>query len=44
MAGINGDKNGSLVTSDLLYGLKEGKGGNGCGMRCDFWGKASMAG
>jgi hypothetical protein len=29
MAGINGDKNGSLVTSDLLCGAKEGKGGNG---------------
>jgi hypothetical protein len=25
---MNGDKNGSLITSDLLRGLKEGKGGN----------------
>jgi hypothetical protein len=29
MTDINGDENGSLVTSDVLCGLEEAKGGNG---------------
>jgi hypothetical protein len=44
MAGVNGDENGSLVTSDLLRGLTEGNGGNRRGICCGAWGKASMAG
>jgi hypothetical protein len=43
-AGVKGDENGSLITHDLLHGLKEGKGGNRHGMQCGTRGKASMAG